>query len=71
MRTIDVSIAIILASALGAAGWDAWLAVRNELDDGGDYCDGFRAINKYTGGLFALALLALWIHVFVLPITGW
>ena len=71
MSSLHTSIAIILASLLGGCLWDAWLAVRGQLAAGGDYCDGLRAINKYTGGLFALTLLAIWIHVFILPLLGW
>lgn len=71
MITLHTSITIILASLIGGCLWDAWLAYQGELEDGGDYCDGLRAINKWSGGLFALCLLALWVHVFVLPLTGW
>jgi hypothetical protein len=53
MSPLQVSITIILASLLGAAVWDAWLAFKGKLQAGGDYCDGLRAINKYTGGLVA------------------
>ena len=71
MNTLHTSVTIILASLLGGTCWDAWLAFTGKLADGGDYCDGLRAINKYTGGLFALCLLALWIHTFILPLVGW
>ena len=71
MTNLDVSITIVLASLLGGCLWDAWLAIRSELQTGGDYCDGLRAVNKYTGGLFGLVLLALWFHVFIIPLLGW
>ena len=71
MSYLDISITIVLASLMGGCAWDVWLLFAGKLADGGDYCDGLRAINKRTGGLFALCLLALWVHVFVLPLTGW
>lgn len=66
MTDQHVSIMMILVSACSAIGWDYWLAYRGRLDKGGDYCDGLRAINKYSGGLLALVLLAIWYHIF-----GW
>jgi len=66
MNYLNYSIAIILGSLCGGLLWDAFLAFRGKLRDGCDYCDGLRAINRYTGGLLALILLAIWWHCF-----GW
>jgi len=71
MSDLNVSILMILVAAASAIGWDCWLAYRGRLTSGGDYCDGLRAINKWSGGLLALMLLAIWWHVFGWIPKGW
>jgi hypothetical protein len=71
MTDLATSITMTLTFAAGALAWDAYLAVRGHLASGGDFCDGWRVINKYTGGLFALTLLALWWHCFGYMPPSW
>jgi hypothetical protein len=65
MSDLHVSIALVLASLAGGLGWDCWLAYKGRLGPDGDWCAGARAINKATGGLFALCIIALFVHVFL------
>ena len=66
MSDLAISITIILCFASVAAGWDLWLAFRGRLNAGGDFCDGLRALNRWSGGLFVLLIIAVLWHTF-----GW
>jgi hypothetical protein len=61
------AICIVSVYIIVAIVWDVLLACCGKLGDN-SFCEACREINAASDGLLALCLIALWIHIFLLPL---
>lgn len=63
MNYAHLAVGLVVAAIVAALGWD--VVVVMICGKGQSICEACRELNQATDGLFALTMLALWVHIFL------
>jgi hypothetical protein len=61
-----IAILLVIAYVVVAGAWDAFLAAFTNDLSADSFCQAARELNQTSGGLLAVATLAIWVHVFLI-----